>query len=75
VSESDSEWLAEAQKWTCHHFSVTRTEGTVPEMLRTIASKMEELGETNVLDISFARYWTQSDGESKQETTMTVYYD
>ncbi len=59
---------------SCLHFSVSRTEGTIPEFLRRIATHLEERNDPEVMDIAFARYWTRVNDVLEYETTITVYY-
>ena len=75
MNESEETWAAEAKKWKCHHFSVTWSDRTTQDFLREIASKLDELGCTEVLDISFSQYWSKEEGTNKLISHATVYYD
>lgn len=75
MNKRDDEWPADAVNWTCHHFTVKDTDDNVPDFLRLIASRLEELGKPKVLDIAFSRFWTQESGERQYATKISVYYD
>jgi hypothetical protein len=64
----------DAGDWNCFHFSVSRADGTIPDFLRLIASRLEAIGDPQVLDIAFARYWTRINDVREHETTISVYY-
>jgi hypothetical protein len=74
MEQTNTDSTIESEEWTCLHFSVSKIEGTVPDFLRLIASRLEELGDPEVMDISFSRYWTRKYGELEHETSITVYY-
>jgi hypothetical protein len=74
MEEVDTDSTDGTAEWTCLHFSVSRTDGTIPDFLRLIASRLEELGNPEVLDIAVARYWTRARDVLEHETTISVYY-
>jgi hypothetical protein len=63
-----SEWIDQVREWTAHYFSVTDEDGDVPAMLRKVADSLDQLGEVEVLDVTFL-----SDPD-EAEATMTVYF-
>lgn len=74
MDDSNGDEVVEQKSWTCFHFSTSKRGADVPEFLRLIATKLEELKNPEVLDITFARYWTREYGALEQETTISVYY-
>ena len=61
--------------WTVEHFSQSNPagpgQGDVAALLRRVAGTLDELGDVQVQDITFAS--SATDGED--DLTMTVYYD
>lgn len=60
--------------WTIFHFSQSNGkgpgQGDVPALLRRVADSVEELGDVDVQDITFASEVTAGE----DDLTMTVYY-
>jgi hypothetical protein len=71
---TDQEWLARSEDWTCNHFSVARSDDTPSAFLHRVADLIEELGDIDVIDIVFSRYWTNHEGEQVRESRASVYY-
>ncbi|KQO60022.1 hypothetical protein [Curtobacterium sp. Leaf261] len=60
--------------WTISHFSqsnpIGEGQGSVPALLRRLADSIEELGDVDVQDITFASEVT----DAEDDLTMTVYF-
>ena len=65
-----SEKIERAKGWTCRHFAISDAEADVPRLLRKVASAIEELGEIEILDVTFC---LEVEGSSF-EATMAVYF-
>jgi hypothetical protein len=63
-----SDWIEQVREWSANYFSVTDEDGDVPAMLRKVADSLDQLGDVEVLDVTFL-----SDPD-EAEATMTVYF-
>lgn len=63
-----------ADDWTINHFSQSNPtgigQGDVPALLRRVADSIEELGDVQVEDISFA----SAVADPEDDLRMTVYF-
>jgi hypothetical protein len=63
-------------QWTAFHFSqsnpVGDRQGSVPDLLRRVASTIDELGSIRVADLTFKN--ETGAGDSGDDLTITVYY-
>jgi hypothetical protein len=56
--------------WSCRVFSIADTDNNAPRLLRKVAEVLEELGDAEILDIT---YCVQTEGPSF-ESVATVYF-
>jgi len=61
--------ISRVRRSNSHHFSITDSEANAPRLLRKVADAIEELGEIELLDVTFC---VETEG-SQFEATMTVY--
>jgi hypothetical protein len=61
-------WVDQVRGWTANYFSVTEGDGDVVALLGKVAESLEQLGDVEVLDVTFL-----SDPD-EAEATMTVYF-
>ena len=59
-----------ARDWKCNNFSITEQGGDRVALLRKVAATIEQLGDIEVLDITYRRPPDPPD----MELTMTVYF-
>ena len=59
----------EARKWTCNNFSITEHGGDAAALLRKVADAIEELGDIEILDVTF-----QLPDPPALELTVSVYF-
>ena len=45
--------IAQVRGWTCQQFAISDAEANVPRLLRKVADAIEELGEIEILDVTF----------------------
>lgn len=65
---SDENHDRDGEEPVCFHFARTFSEDRVPELLRTIASDIEELGQIELLDVTVKII------PALDEVTVSVYY-
>ena len=75
MSDLNSDWKDDAKNWNCHTFSITWRDGTIANLLREVSARLDSLGEPEVHDIVFARFWSEENGELIFKSQATVYYD
>ncbi len=64
------EAIERARGWTCHQFAVSDLEADVPRLLRRVADAIEELGEIDILDVTFCLELEGPEIEAK----MAIYF-
>lgn len=47
------ERIARVKNWTCHQFAISDAEADAPRLLRKMADAIEELGDVEILDVTF----------------------
>jgi len=61
-------------RWSCFNFSLSNVsgsdQGNVPKLLRSLADHLEELGDVQVMDITFESQPT----DAEDDLSFTVYY-
>ncbi|MGH2627455.1 MAG: hypothetical protein ACRDHY_12480 [Anaerolineales bacterium] len=62
--------IERARGWTCQQFAVSDSEADVPRLLRKVADTIEELGEIDILDVTFCLEVEGPETEAK----MAVYF-
>lgn len=64
------EAIERARRWTCQQFAVSDPDADVPRLLRNVADAIEELGEIDILDVTFCLEVEAPETEAK----MAVYF-
>lgn len=59
----------QVRNWRSNHFAISNAEGNISQLLRSVADALDEIGEAQVLDITFS---LQTEGGSI-EARMAVY--
>jgi hypothetical protein len=59
-----------AKRWTCNNLAITDSEGDAPRLLRKVADAIEQLGNIEILDITY-RPPTEP---PLLELTVTLYF-
>ncbi|MEA3075882.1 MAG: hypothetical protein QOF60_790 [Actinomycetota bacterium] len=62
--------IERARGWTCQQFAVSDSEADVPRLLRKVADAIEELGDIDILDVTFCLEVEGPETEAK----MAVYF-
>ena len=70
-SRTGREWPTQARDWQVRHFAVSRNDADSVALLRDVANRLEELGNIEVLDITYQHHLSEID----EDITMTVYFD
>lgn len=65
-----AEAIERAKGWTCQQFAISDAEANVPHLLRKVADAIEELGDIEILDVTFCLEVEGSSFEAK----MAVYF-
>jgi len=68
VSGMSEGWIEQVREWTANYFSVEEPDGDVVALLRKVADAVDELGDVEVLDVTFL-----SDPD-EEAASMTVYF-
>jgi hypothetical protein len=66
---TEEPWSARVRDWTANHFTISDTGPDVTRLLRKVADALQELGQVEVLDITFCQEVEGSEPEAK----MTIY--
>ena len=61
-------WVDQVREWTANYFSLEDADGDVVGLLRKVADAVDQLGDVEVLDVTFL-----SDPE-EEAASMTVYF-
>ena len=61
-------WIDQVRGWTANYFSLEDSDGDVVALLRKVADAIDELGDVEVLDVTFL-----SDPD-EEAASMTVYF-
>jgi hypothetical protein len=64
------DWRVQVRGWTANHFTISDHEANTPRLLRKIADAIEELGEIEILGVTWAR---ELEGPTEQ-TKMSVFF-
>jgi hypothetical protein len=64
----DEGWKDQVREWTSNYFSITDEDGDAVGLLRKVADAIEQLGDIEVLDVTF-----MSDPD-RVDATVTVYF-
>ena len=64
------DWLQRVNNWKVNHFSITEPNADAAKLLRTVAAALDELGDIQVVDITFSN---QVEGPTI-ESKMNVYF-
>lgn len=62
--------IARVKNWTCNQFAISDANADVPRLLRKVADAVEELGEIEILDVTFCLEVEGPNFEAK----MAVYF-
>lgn len=60
----------QARNWTCNNFAITEHGGDAAALLRKVADAIEQLGEIEIMDITYRR----PTDPPALELTVTVYF-
>ncbi len=61
---------SDIRAWTCNHFSISEAQGEVARLLRKVADSIDELGNIEILDVTFNSETVGRDPDA----TVTVYF-
>ena len=54
-TDAPGELRQEARNWKCHNLAITEKHGDAAALLRRIADAIEQLGDIEILDITYRR--------------------
>lgn len=54
MAENSDAFAAQVRDWSCHHFSITESDGETSRLLRKVADAIDQLGNANILDITYS---------------------
>ena len=64
------DWRVQVRNWTVNHFTISDEEANTPRLLRKIADAIEELGNVEIMGVTWAR---DLEGPAEQ-TKMSVFF-